>query len=45
MFAKNNVLESSYLDNLENRLLSAVLNKKVLACMARDFKRSVELAA
>jgi hypothetical protein len=44
MFAKNNVLETSYLDNLENKLLSVVLTKKVLALRNRDYKRSVEIA-
>jgi hypothetical protein len=41
MFAKNNVLESSYLDNLENKLLSDAQNKKVLASRMREFNRSV----
>lgn len=43
MFAKTSlyVKESSYLDNLESKLLSAVLNKKVLALRMREFNRSV----
>jgi hypothetical protein len=45
MFAKTTVLseslEESYLDNFENKLLSAVLTKKVLALRNREFNRSV----
>jgi hypothetical protein len=45
MFAKTTVisesLEENNLDNFENKLLSAVLNKKVLALRNRDFNRSV----
>jgi hypothetical protein len=44
MFAKQTVIEMSYLDNLENKLLSVVLTKKVLALRNRDFKRSIEIA-
>jgi hypothetical protein len=44
MFAKQTVIEMSYLDNLENKLLSVVLTKKVLALRNRDYKRSVEIA-
>lgn len=36
--------EENNLDNLESKLLSAMLDKKVLACKVRDFKRSIEIA-
>jgi hypothetical protein len=48
MFAKTNVisesLEESYLDNFENKLLSAVLTKKVLALRNRDLNRNGSVA-